>query len=110
MKFPHETKELRINSLEQNLVQCPGCFCFHTDHQIVRKPDTSLLMIWFRNLRTFGWKCYIRQGEMVPIGYGIAWIQFAEATSVCRPIPINILARWFYGLYGWAVCSRRMMT
>lgn len=40
---------------------------------------------------------YIREGERVPNGYGIAWLQMDYCRSVAAPVPLN----WILG------CARR---
>jgi hypothetical protein len=35
---------------------------------------------------------YATQGEMLPRGYGIAWVEFHADRAVCLPVPLHIIA------------------
>lgn len=35
---------------------------------------------------------YASQGEMLPRGYGIAWVEFCTDRAVCLPVPLHIIA------------------
>lgn len=36
----------------------------------------------------------VKEGEMIPFGYGIAYYEYAWNSAVCYPIPFNFIARW----------------
>lgn len=37
---------------------------------------------------------YIREGEMLPPGYGMAWSDTGSDTMACYPFPLNIALGW----------------
>jgi hypothetical protein len=37
---------------------------------------------------------YVREGEIMPRGYGLAWREVNRPVFVCLPIPLNLVARW----------------
>ena len=43
----------------------------------------------------------IRQGQVLPRGYGVAWRQHYRDCSVCMPVPLNVLAGWTRRLWHW---------
>lgn len=32
---------------------------------------------------------WVRQGQMLPFGYGIAWYRSEDHVAICYPVPIN---------------------
>ncbi|MET3390652.1 hypothetical protein ABIC33_001275 [Variovorax sp. 1140] len=49
---------------------------------------------------------YCGQGEMLPRGYGIAWVDFASDKAVCYPVVLNLVAAflraaWCFALVGF---------
>ncbi len=41
----------------------------------------------------------IKEGEIIPKFYGVAWRYFHNYEIICYPIPINIFVRLFLHLY-----------
>ena len=46
----------------------------------------------------------VRQGEMLPPFYGIAWRDYSMDEAVCLPVPINLVA--LIGRRIWAFCKQ----
>lgn len=34
----------------------------------------------------------VRQGEIIPAWYGVAWVRFDRDVTVCLPMPLNLIA------------------
>lgn len=34
----------------------------------------------------------VREGEMLPPWYGVAWVDFRSGSAVCMPVPCNLIA------------------
>lgn len=50
---------------------------------------------------------YVREGERIPRGYGVAWLEFERGIKgepAVYPIPLNIIMRAAYLAWVWAVC------
>ncbi len=46
---------------------------------------------------------FIGPNEMIPRGYGVAWVDYAQHRSMCLPIPINVIWRCVAG--AWCRCK-----
>ena len=46
----------------------------------------------------------IREGDLIPAWYGIAWTEYREGIlfASCLPIPFNLVIGWARRLYLWA--------
>lgn len=44
---------------------------------------------------------YASHGEMLPRGYGIAWVDYANGRLTCMPVPLNVVVRWFRLAWLW---------
>lgn len=42
-----------------------------------------------------------RQGELLPRGYGVAWVCWNRPEAVCYPIPLNVAAGWAREAWLW---------
>lgn len=82
---------------------CPSCGSWHRDGLIVDKPGTSWLRMYLGNLRRYRWHVSVEEGASLPIGYGLAWLEFNRPAFACYPIPFNILMRTFREWWIWAV-------
>lgn len=47
------------------------------------------------------WLKLIRNGDIVPDEYGVAWYQPNAAIGVCAPMPFHTLLGWAYRAYWW---------
>lgn len=45
----------------------------------------------------------LREGELIPKGYGLAYIDFSTMFSIYYPIPLNLIVRLFRGFYFWVM-------
>ena len=45
------------------------------------------------------------EGEIIPMGYGIAWRDYLRDVYVCYPIPFNIIAGYTRRLWHWAMTT-----
>lgn len=52
---------------------------------------------------------HVRQGELLPAFYGVAWVDFVSHTAVCLPVGLNILAAVIRATYTWARYGYRAM-
>ena len=43
----------------------------------------------------------ISEGDDIPKGYGIAWVDFLSMEAVCYPMGLNFMARWFRDAKYW---------
>ncbi|MFL9670457.1 hypothetical protein WIX39_026240 [Variovorax sp. AB1(2024)] len=45
----------------------------------------------------------IREGNLIPAWYGVAWTEYREGSLYghCLPIPLNLIAGWARRLYLW---------
>jgi hypothetical protein len=46
-------------------------------------------------------KRFIREGEMFPKGYGIAWVEQNRYGAVVMPIPLNVIAGHIRKMWFW---------
>lgn len=49
---------------------------------------------------------YIHQGETIPPGYGIAWLDPVANRLACYPVPINIIVRAARRVWYWIAGHR----
>lgn len=50
----------------------------------------------------------VRQGQLIPRGYGLAWLQWDCDAAIFLPIPINVVARlgrtvWLWFVHTWGI-------
>ena len=43
----------------------------------------------------------VRQGELLPPWYGVAWVDYARDVAVCMPVPLNAVAGAVRAAYLW---------
>ena len=46
---------------------------------------------------------HIDEGDVVPFGYGVAWVDHARCEWVCLPLGVNMVAAAVRRFYHWAV-------
>lgn len=44
---------------------------------------------------------HINHGEMLPRGYGVAWMDYGSGRLTCMPVPINVVVRWCRVAWVW---------
>lgn len=44
-------------------------------------------------------------GDVIPRGYGVAWVRWSAPTAVLLPIPFNLIAGALYRLRNWVKAS-----
>lgn len=37
---------------------------------------------------------YVPHGEMIPRGYGVAWMDYGTGRLTCMPVPLHLIVRW----------------
>jgi len=47
------------------------------------------------------WLKVVREGDLMPEGFGVAWHVPTSFTFVCMPIPFNMLFAWAFAAYHW---------
>lgn len=45
----------------------------------------------------------VREGEIIPSGFGVAWYEWRSATALCLPLGINVLASVLRTAYYYAL-------
>lgn len=43
----------------------------------------------------------VREGELLPAWYGVAWRRWDANTAICYPVPLNVLCAWCRGVLIW---------
>ena len=56
------------------------------------------------SLKTRG-RIWIREAELIPRGYGVAWKEWDRNLIVCLPLGVNLVARWLRSAWHWTKCS-----
>lgn len=46
-----------------------------------------------------GWLRRIRELDIMPDGYGVAWLEWHQRTAICAPVPFNRLLGWVHRYY-----------
>lgn len=49
---------------------------------------------------------YVHQGETIPAGYGIAWVDFAANRLACYPVPLHLVVRAARRVWYWIAGHR----
>ena len=106
-----ETPTHRINHGDPDIIMlCPACGIYHRAGQAIDRPDMkSWLRIYAENLWRYRWRfrLSIAEGGLIPIGFGLAWMEVNSLNMVMYPIPVNVIIRTLreFGLWmmrgGW---------
>lgn len=48
----------------------------------------------------------VTPGELLPRGYGIAWVHWHRDEAVCMPVPLNVLAGAMHTAWLWLKAPR----
>jgi len=82
---------------------CRDCGFAHI-HQCASTPlkdKRTWLRIILSNWWENGWKVKSREGELIPIGYGIGWQCVNELAIILFPVPLNLVMRYGREFYCW---------
>lgn len=71
---------------------CPRC---HEHH----RPDVQAALL----VRI------VADGQLIPAGYGVAWIRWSTGDAICLPVPLNIAAGAARRAWHWAKVPRALV-
>lgn len=94
MKWERETPDRLINHGDPDTItRCTNCGVYYRNGMQVEKPVKSWVWIILENWRQYRWRITVEFGGLIPLGYGLSWMEENRTATVMHPIPFNVVMR-----------------